>query len=75
MVYFIIKHSSKAKSPENGSVKGFQDFLEQPILNCSNGDEGNRTPVRKPVGRNFYRYSQSFKIPLNYRRQTGYSLR
>lgn len=41
-------------------------------LTSIGGDEGNRTPVRKPIHKNFSHHSQSFNIPLEYRRLTGY---
>ena len=38
------------------------------------GDEGNRTPVRKPIPITFFVDSLLFKIPLGKREQTRFFL-
>ena len=39
------------------------------------GAEENRTPVRKPIGKDFSHHRLSFEIPLSRRRQSGCGIR
>jgi len=64
-----LKHS---KHPISMHEKALEATNKGYFEGTLNGDEENRTPVRKPIHKNFFHHSFSFNIPSFHRRKAGY---